>query len=47
MAAVAVGFMFTGLPAIIHLPLALLAGMVAGALWAAIAGWLKAATGRA
>jgi ABC-type uncharacterized transport system permease subunit len=44
-AAVAVGFMFTGLPAIIHLPLALLAGMIAGALWAAIAGWLKAATG--
>jgi len=44
-ASVAVGFMFTGLPAIIHLPLAVLAGMVAGALWASIAGWLKAATG--
>jgi ABC-type uncharacterized transport system permease subunit len=44
-AAVAVGFMFTGLPAIIHLPLAIIAGMIAGALWAAIAGWLKAATG--
>jgi simple sugar transport system permease protein len=44
-AAVAVGFMFTGLPAIIHLPLAVLAGMIAGALWASIAGWLKAATG--
>jgi ABC-type uncharacterized transport system permease subunit len=44
-AAVAVGFSFSGLPAFIHLPLALLAGMVAGALWAAVAGWLKAATG--
>jgi general nucleoside transport system permease protein len=44
-AAVAVGFSFSGLPAFIHLPLALLAGMVAGALWAAIPGWLKAATG--
>ncbi len=44
-AAVAVGFMFTGLPVVIHLPLAVLAGMVAGALWASIAGWLKAATG--
>ena len=44
-AAVAVGFMFTGLPMIIHLPLAVLAGMIAGALWASIAGWLKAATG--
>lgn len=44
-AAVAVGFMFTGLPAIIHLPLAILAGILAGALWASIAGWLKAATG--
>ena len=44
-AAVAVGFSFSGLPAFIHLPLALLAGMVVGALWAAVAGWLKAATG--
>ncbi|WP_421725134.1 ABC transporter permease [Bauldia sp.] len=45
MAAVGVGFAFTGLPAIIHLPLALLAGVLAGAFWASIAGWLKAATG--
>lgn len=45
MAAVAAGFMLTGLPSIVHIPLALLAGMVAGALWASIAGWLKAATG--
>jgi simple sugar transport system permease protein len=44
-AAVAVGFAFTSLPAFIHLPLALLAGMIVGAAWAAIAGWLKAATG--
>jgi ABC-type uncharacterized transport system permease subunit len=45
MAAVAVGFMVTGLPTVLHLPLALLAGIAAGAIWAAIAGWLKAATG--
>jgi general nucleoside transport system permease protein len=44
-AAVATGFLLTGLPIYIHLPLALIAGIVAGALWAAIAGWLKAATG--
>ena len=44
-AAALVGFMVTGLPIYIHLPLALLAGMAAGGLWAAIAGWLKAATG--
>ena len=44
-AAVAVGFMFTGLPIFVHLPLALIAAMIAGALWASIAGWLKAATG--
>jgi simple sugar transport system permease protein len=33
------------LPAIIHIPLALLAGMLGGALWAAIPGYLKARTG--
>lgn len=44
-AAVAVGFMVTGLPIYVHLPLALLAGMIVGGLWASIAGWLKAATG--
>ncbi|MFN2271369.1 MAG: ABC transporter permease, partial [Anaerolineae bacterium] len=43
--AVIVGFSFTGLPAVIHLPLAILAGAVAGGLWAAIAGVLKAETG--
>jgi simple sugar transport system permease protein len=44
MAAVAVGALMDA-PIYIHLPLALLAGMLVGALWAAIAGWLKAATG--
>jgi simple sugar transport system permease protein len=39
------GFSFAGLPIFLHLPLALLAGAVAGALWASIAGWLRAATG--
>jgi ABC-type uncharacterized transport system permease subunit len=34
-----------GLPAIIHLPLALLAGAIGGAIWAAIPGFLKARTG--
>jgi simple sugar transport system permease protein len=43
--AIVVGFAVTGLPIYIHLPLALLAGALAGAAWAAIAGWLKAATG--
>lgn len=33
------------LPAILHIPLALLAGMVGGALWAAIPGYLKARQG--
>jgi simple sugar transport system permease protein len=33
------------LPAIIHIPLALAAGVVGGALWASIAGFLKARTG--
>ena len=45
MAAVIVGFSFEGLPVAIHLPLALIAGMLAGALWASIAGWLRAVTG--
>jgi ABC-type uncharacterized transport system permease subunit len=33
------------LPAVLHLPLAVCAGMLAGALWGAIPGWLKARTG--
>lgn len=40
-----VGYSLTGLPWFVHLPLALVAGMVGGALWAAIAGFLKAKTG--
>lgn len=45
MAAVVVGFSFETLPWYLHVPLALLAGAVAGGAWAAIAGWLRAATG--
>src|SRR5690606_24063214 len=44
-AAVVIGFSFEGMPIWIHLPLALIVGALAGALWASIAGWLKAATG--
>lgn len=40
-----VGYSVTGLPAIIHLPLALLAGALGGAAWGFIPGWLKAKTG--
>jgi general nucleoside transport system permease protein len=39
------GVAFQGLPTIIHLPLAILVGMVGGAIWAGIAGFLKAKTG--
>jgi len=45
MAAVVVGFSFSGLPMVVHLPLALMAGALAGGLYASIAGWLRAATG--
>ena len=45
MAAVVAGFSFPGLPLIIHVPLVLLIGAMAGGLYAAIAGWLRAATG--
>jgi ABC-type uncharacterized transport system permease subunit len=44
-ASVYVGYAVKGLPAFIHLPLALLAGILAGALWGAIPGFLKARTG--
>ncbi len=40
-----VGYSFKGLPPIIHLPLAFLAGAVGGGLWGFIPGWLKAKTG--
>ena len=44
-AAVVVGFSFEGMPIWLHLPLALLAGALGGAIYASIAGWLRAATG--
>ncbi len=40
-----VGYSFSNLPAIIHLPLALLGGIAAGALWGAVPGYLKAKFG--
>lgn len=40
-----VGYSITGLPAFIHLPLALLAGMAGGAVWGMIPGYLKARFG--
>ncbi len=43
--AVAVGINFEGLPLVIHLPLAMLAGIVGGMLWGAIPGLLKVYTG--
>jgi ABC-type uncharacterized transport system permease subunit len=43
--AVVVGFSITGLPAYLHLPLAILVGAAAGGIWSAIAGVLKARTG--
>jgi len=45
MAATYIGYSIKGLPMLIHLPLALTAGALAGALWSAIAGFLKAYTG--
>jgi len=45
MAVVVVGFSFADLPAVILLPMSLLAGALAGAFYASIAGWLKAVTG--
>jgi simple sugar transport system permease protein len=43
--AVLVGFSFDGLPGIVHLPLAILAGFLGGALWGFIPGVLRAKTG--
>jgi simple sugar transport system permease protein len=45
LAAVVMGFSFPGLPFVILMPACLLAGAVTGALYASIAGWLRAATG--
>jgi simple sugar transport system permease protein len=44
-AATYVGYAVTGLPAYIHMPLAFLAGTLAGALWGMIPGLLKVTTG--
>lgn len=41
-AAGVVGYYFTSLPAFIHLPFAMGAGMLAGALWGGLSGFLKA-----
>jgi len=43
--AVIAGFSFEGLPAILHIPVALLAGFLGGALWGFIPGLLRAKTG--
>jgi len=40
-----IGYSIIGLPAIVHLPLALAAGALGGAAWGFIPGWLKAKTG--
>jgi simple sugar transport system permease protein len=40
-----IGYSIVGLPWFIHLPLAILAGAAAGAVWGAIPGYLKAKTG--
>jgi len=40
-----VGFSLKGLPALVHLPLTILAGMLGGALWALVPIWLKVKRG--
>lgn len=45
MTALVVGFSFTGLPMVIHLPLALIAGFIGGAAWGFVPGFLRAKTG--
>ncbi len=45
MTSAALGFMITGLPPLIHIPLALLGGLLVGALFGAIPGALKTLTG--
>ena len=40
-----VGFTFTGLHPILHIPMCVMAGFLAGALWGAIPGYLKATRG--
>jgi ABC-type uncharacterized transport system permease subunit len=45
LATVFVGYSLIGLPPIVHIPLALLAGVAAGGAWGALPGFLKAFTG--
>ncbi|MHB8807933.1 MAG: ABC transporter permease, partial [Anaerolineaceae bacterium] len=45
MTSVYAGYAITGLPAYIHIPIALLAGALGGALWGFVPGFLKAKTG--
>jgi ABC-type uncharacterized transport system permease subunit len=45
LAAAFIGYSIDGLPAFIHLPLAILGGALAGAIWGAIPGFLKARFG--
>lgn len=45
MFAAVAGYTLVGLPLLIHLPLAILAGALGGALWGAIPGFLRARTG--
>ncbi|HEV8571856.1 MAG TPA: ABC transporter permease [Actinomycetota bacterium] len=40
-----VGFTLTGLPTVVHLPLAILAGFLGGAVWGFVPGFLRARTG--
>jgi len=44
-AAALAGIYFPGLPAVIHLPLAVAAGFLGGALWGLVIGWLRVAFG--
>lgn len=43
--AVIAGFTLSGLPLVVHLPIAVMAGFVGGAIWGGIPGWLRAKTG--
>lgn len=45
LATVAAGVYLTGLPAPVHIPLCILAGALAGGIWAGIAAWLKVRLG--
>jgi ABC-type uncharacterized transport system permease subunit len=44
-AAAYIGYACNGLPHFIHLPIAIIAGIIAGGIWGAIPGYLKAKTG--